>query len=682
MAAANPRVEGHRNAPRGIPVSAGPVANRLGVTWLANGSTPRRAAHLVALLTLLALITGSLTALVAPEAKADSGFGEVQFLDPGLSEWQVPAGVSGVNVWVVGAGGGGSQLGVGRPGTIVMAPLSVVEGDKLSIDVGAGGGVAGWDDELLGGGGGGGSSSVSPSGGHALVIAGGGGGAGGVPDANGNFQFLSTTQYVTYSNGGVNGSDGVGGEGGNWDDGEDLWSVTGCCGASGGSPGVREGGPGGAGGGAVDVGVGFGGGGAASGSGGGGQGAYAPTHPHLGGGGGGGGGFGGGGGGSVGYTRQLCWPNACDGSIEISAGAGGQGGSLRPPGSSTETAHNGGSAGAAGQQGWVTISWNVPQTINFERIQDQVVGVTPVALSATATSGRPVVFTSGTPEVCTVNSATVRVLAPGLCTVNADAPASGGYLAAPTAVRSFGVAAPPGETDSDSDGVPDSVDDFPANPAKQKLAIPTGATHTPTGLGKTQVRWQLTSDDVNDHDITGYQVWTQMPKARTTPAVRAGGANAVASKAGVAGRRVLCSAKSGVSRCQIRRAIGAGVRLHVTAYNKHGVSDDVVTRWRPAHRPVTLGKAHFKLRSCHMTARNTRRARQLTARLIGSGFRSATVQISSRTDGGRTVAMARAKAIKALMRSVARRSKGAPLRVKVSITATPGPRRSLNILGQ
>ena len=78
------------------------------------------------------------------------------------------------------------------------------------------------------------------------------------------------------------------------------------------------------------------------------------------------------------------------------------------------------------------------QSIAFASIPAQQVG-TSVALSATATSGLTVIFTSTTPAVCTVAGATASLLTAGTCTIQADQPGNATYAAAPTVTRNFTV---------------------------------------------------------------------------------------------------------------------------------------------------------------------------------------------------------------------------------------------------
>lgn len=78
------------------------------------------------------------------------------------------------------------------------------------------------------------------------------------------------------------------------------------------------------------------------------------------------------------------------------------------------------------------------QTITFGAIPTQNVG-TPLTLSATASSGLQVTFTSTTTSVCTVSGTTATFLATGTCSINADQAGNSAYAAAPTVTQSFTV---------------------------------------------------------------------------------------------------------------------------------------------------------------------------------------------------------------------------------------------------
>src|SRR5215472_9335328 len=78
------------------------------------------------------------------------------------------------------------------------------------------------------------------------------------------------------------------------------------------------------------------------------------------------------------------------------------------------------------------------QEIKFAQPPDALVGV-PVTLSASATSGLPVSFTSDVPQVCNVSGTTVVTLAPGTCVIIASQGGSKYYAPAPHVARSFAV---------------------------------------------------------------------------------------------------------------------------------------------------------------------------------------------------------------------------------------------------
>ena len=79
------------------------------------------------------------------------------------------------------------------------------------------------------------------------------------------------------------------------------------------------------------------------------------------------------------------------------------------------------------------------QTIAFTQPADLRFDQTPAALSATATSGLTVTFTSATPTVCTVSGSSVSLVHAGTCTINADQAGSTNWNAASAATRSFAV---------------------------------------------------------------------------------------------------------------------------------------------------------------------------------------------------------------------------------------------------
>ncbi|MGD0730848.1 MAG: hypothetical protein ABR956_06265 [Terracidiphilus sp.] len=95
---------------------------------------------------------------------------------------------------------------------------------------------------------------------------------------------------------------------------------------------------------------------------------------------------------------------------------------------------------AAPEVGQVVNVSNTPtaQTISFGPIPAQTVG-TPLALTAIASSGLPVSFTSTATSVCTVAGATAAFIASGTCTIDANQSGNGVYSAAPQVPQSFTV---------------------------------------------------------------------------------------------------------------------------------------------------------------------------------------------------------------------------------------------------
>jgi len=105
----------------------------------------------------------------------------------------------------------------------------------------------------------------------------------------------------------------------------------------------------------------------------------------------------------------------------------------------TVTATNAAGTGAASvASNSVTPKTN--QTITFNNPGTQNFGTSPT-LTATASSGLAVSFSSSTASVCTITSAGVlTTVAPGTCTINADQPGNSSYLAAARVSQSFAVA--------------------------------------------------------------------------------------------------------------------------------------------------------------------------------------------------------------------------------------------------
>jgi hypothetical protein len=79
------------------------------------------------------------------------------------------------------------------------------------------------------------------------------------------------------------------------------------------------------------------------------------------------------------------------------------------------------------------------QTITFGALADKVVTDPDFTVSATASSGLAVTFSSATPAVCAVSGTTVHLVAVGTCTIDADQAGDASWNAAPRESRSFEV---------------------------------------------------------------------------------------------------------------------------------------------------------------------------------------------------------------------------------------------------
>jgi hypothetical protein len=86
----------------------------------------------------------------------------------------------------------------------------------------------------------------------------------------------------------------------------------------------------------------------------------------------------------------------------------------------------------------VTLALLKPQTIKFHNPGTQTVG-TPLTLSATATSGLAVSFSSQTTSVCTVSGTTATFVTAGTCTIQASQAGNATWAAAAPRLRTFTV---------------------------------------------------------------------------------------------------------------------------------------------------------------------------------------------------------------------------------------------------
>jgi hypothetical protein len=84
----------------------------------------------------------------------------------------------------------------------------------------------------------------------------------------------------------------------------------------------------------------------------------------------------------------------------------------------------------------------INQTITFGPLNNKAFGTAPFTLTANASSGLPVTFSSLTVSVCTVSSNTVTLIALGTCAIRAAQAGNDTYAAAPNVDQSFSVTPP------------------------------------------------------------------------------------------------------------------------------------------------------------------------------------------------------------------------------------------------
>ncbi|MGE0822041.1 MAG: hypothetical protein AB7G75_03545 [Candidatus Binatia bacterium] len=77
------------------------------------------------------------------------------------------------------------------------------------------------------------------------------------------------------------------------------------------------------------------------------------------------------------------------------------------------------------------------QTITFNALTNKTYGDADFSVSATASSGLPVAFSSQTTSVCTVSGTTVHIVSAGTCTLRASQAGDSSYNAAPNVDQSF-----------------------------------------------------------------------------------------------------------------------------------------------------------------------------------------------------------------------------------------------------
>src|SRR5436309_986408 len=92
--------------------------------------------------------------------------------------------------------------------------------------------------------------------------------------------------------------------------------------------------------------------------------------------------------------------------------------------------------GTCSQSGWGVIA---SQTITFDAIPNQILGVTPFPIYAHASSNLPVTLTPTLPAVCTTVGELVSLKSVGTCTITATQAGNGSFSAATPVTRVFTV---------------------------------------------------------------------------------------------------------------------------------------------------------------------------------------------------------------------------------------------------
>ncbi|MFN8985745.1 MAG: hypothetical protein ACK5VR_05480, partial [Burkholderiales bacterium] len=79
------------------------------------------------------------------------------------------------------------------------------------------------------------------------------------------------------------------------------------------------------------------------------------------------------------------------------------------------------------------------QSITFGALSARTIGAPPVFLTASASSGLPITYTSNSPDVCTVSGTSVTLVATGTCSITASQAGNATYAAAQSITQTFTV---------------------------------------------------------------------------------------------------------------------------------------------------------------------------------------------------------------------------------------------------
>jgi|GEM_PF-432355 hypothetical protein len=159
----------------------------------------------------------------------------------------------------------------------------------------------------------------------------------------------------------------------------------------------------------------------------------------------------------------------------------------------------------------------LPQTITFNALTNKTFGDAPFDLTATASSGLAVTYTSSNPAVATVSGSTVTILAAGQTTFTASQIGNSGYMAASEvsqtltvqkAVQTITFAALATKTFGDADFALTATGGASAQPvtftsSNPLVATVVGSTVTIVGAGTTDI---TASQDGNDNYLAATAV--------------------------------------------------------------------------------------------------------------------------------------------------------------------------------
>ena len=162
------------------------------------------------------------------------------------------------------------------------------------------------------------------------------------------------------------------------------------------------------------------------------------------------------------------------------------------------------------------------QTITFDNPGSQKLGTTPT-LTATASSGLPVTFSSSTTGVCTITAGgTLAFLTVGDCTIDADQEGDATWAHAETVTQTFAVT-PAAQTITFDNPGPQKFGTTPALAATASSGLPVTFTSSTTGVCTTTAGGTLSfltvGDCTIDADQAGDTAWAAAETVTQTFAV-------------------------------------------------------------------------------------------------------------------------------------------------------------------